>query len=355
VTTVSHVVNGTRHVSEALCQRVSSAIEELDYQPNRIARGLRRRETHTIGMIIPDGTNPFFAEIARGIEDTSFKHNYSLFLCNSDGDVAKELLYIGVLTENRADGIILVSVASGVQPILRIKSRSMPLVLVDRDLPGGEVDSMMADNEQGGWQATEYLISLGHRRIGCITGPSEFTPSANRVNGYRRALNEAGIAVDEALIVRGDFQYPSGCCTARQLLDLAHPPTAIFAYNDLMAIRVMKAVRERGLRIPEDFSVVGFDDICLAPYSDPPLTTIAQPKYEIGQQAAMMLFERMHNRTKPAQRRLLETHLVIRQSTAAAKGVVSLSPDPARKGVSEGESRHSQWKEGFAEARRSGV
>ncbi len=273
VTTVSHVINETRPVSEELRQRVLAAMDELGYQPNRLARSLRRGKTHTFGMIIPDNANPFFAEMARGVEDTSFGQGYSVILCNSDGDLDKELLYTNMLAEKRVDGILFVAAGLSTERILDLQARQMPLVLVDRDLPNAAVDSVLTDNAQGGWLATRHLIELGHRRIGCIIGPSDITPSAERITGYRRALHESDIPVDEALIVKGDFQYASGYRAASQLLAMDAPPTAIFACNDLMAVGAISAALKAGSQVPADLSVVGFDDVRLASFANPPLTT----------------------------------------------------------------------------------
>jgi LacI family transcriptional regulator len=316
VTTVSHVINETRPVSDELRQRVLAAIDELGYQPNVLARSLRRGETHTIGMIVPDSANPFFAELARGIEDTSFAHGYNLILCNSDGDLDKELIYADVLTEKQVDGILFVAAGVSTDHIRALQERRIPVVIVDREIPDVSVDQVLTDNARGGWLATRHLLELGHRCIGCITGPSDVTPSAERVTGYRQALSEGGIPVDEVLIVKGDFQYESGYRAARQILARDDPPTAIFTCNDLMAVGAISAAVEMGRQVPVNLSVVGFDDVRLASFANPPLTTIVQPKYEMGVLATTMLLERMRDHDIPPRRRLLDTSLLIRQSTA---------------------------------------
>jgi LacI family transcriptional regulator len=345
VTTVSHVINETRPVSDELRRRVLTSMELLGYQPNRLARSLRRGQTHTIGMIIPDSANPFFAEMARGVEDTSFEHGYSVILCNSDGDLNKELLYTNVLTEKRVDGILFVAAGLSTDRIRDLQTQRIPLVVVDRDLPDAAVDSVLTDNAQGGWLAARHLIDLGHRRIACITGPSDVTPSAERVTGYRQAMIEAGVPVDKSLIVRGDFQYDSAYRASIQLLQMKNPPTAIFACNDLMAVAVMSAALEHGRQVPGDLSVVGFDDVRLAAFANPPLTTIVQPKYEMGVVAATMLLERMRDLEMPAHRRVLETDLVTRsQRKIAASGSLRCIKDlrmsnHVTKGVSQKDRR----------------
>jgi LacI family transcriptional regulator len=308
------VINETRFVSEELRARVLEVMEELNYQPSAVARSLRRKETQTIGMMVPDSSNPFFAEVARGIEDTSFDQEYSVILCNSDGDMKKEQFYINVLVEKRVDGIIFVAAGGSAQHIRSLLERNMPLVVVDREIADVEVDSVLTDNLQGGYLATKHLIELGHRRIGCITGPSDLTPSAERVIGYERALMERNLAVNENLILKGDFQYESGYQAVREFLTMDEPPTAVFACNDLMAVGAISGVRENGGRVPEDLAIVGFDDVDLASFTNPPLTTIVQPKYEMGVLAAQMLMERIKDKAMPPRRRLLKTTLVVRES-----------------------------------------
>jgi LacI family transcriptional regulator len=317
VTSVSHVINQTRPVSENIQQNVQSALQELGYQPNALARSLRRKQSHTIGMVVPDSANPFFAGIVRGIEDAVFTQDYTVILGNSDGDPQKELVYTKVLAEKQVDGILFVAVGkSNKEHANLINKIRVPLVVIDRDVPDLSVDSVLTDNAQGGRLAIEHLLSLEHQRIGCITGPSDLTPSADRVAGYRQALIQANIPVDESIIIKGDFQFEGGYRAARQLLTMPHPPTAIFACNDLMAVGAISASIELGYRVPEQISVIGFDDIPLASFTNPPLTTIIQPKYEMGELAATLLLKRLQNHEHPVQRRLLSTELIVRRSTA---------------------------------------
>jgi LacI family transcriptional regulator len=316
VTSVSHVINKTRPVSYELRERVLAAMEELGYQPNRLARSLRSGKTQIIGTIVPDSADPFFAEVARGIEDTAFENGYSLILCNSDANLSKEAFYTDVLVEKRVDGIVFLAVGVSTERILDLQQRGMPVVVVDRELPGANVDLVVADNAGGGWSATCHLIDLGHRRIGYIAGPSDLTLSEYRHTGYCKALEETGIAPDEDLVTRGAFDFESGYKAAHQLLAKSKRPTAIFACNDLMAIGAICAAVELGLQVPQDLSVVGYDDVPLASYSNPPLTTIAQPIYDLGVVAASLLLERLQDPSKPARRIVLDVELKIRRSTA---------------------------------------
>ena len=314
VTTVSHVVNETRYVSEELRERVLQAMDKLNYHPNTLARSLRQGISHTIGLIVPDNANPFFAEIARVIETRGFENGYSCILCNSDSQLEKELTYVSMLVAKQVDGIVFIGASSHSEQIALLTEQAVPVVVADRQLLDSDVDLVLVDNYRGGHLATEHLISQGHRRIGCVTGPSDTTPSADRVHGYMDALAAAGLPVDNTLIVKGDFRYSTGATGASQLLDLTEPPTAIFACNDAMAIACMAVVRERGLAIPDDISIIGFDDVPQAAFTSPPLTTVAQPIEEIGKVATDLLIERMSGSTRPNQRVILDVSLVIRGS-----------------------------------------
>jgi LacI family transcriptional regulator len=317
--TVSHVMNNTRYVSDALRTRVSAAIAELNYQPNGVARSLRRKQTRTIGMVIPDNCNPFFAEVTRGIEDASFEQGYNVILCNSDGDAEKELDYLELLFKKRVDGIVLVSAGASQATVDVLAEQGRAVVIVDREISGLSADLVMTDNRQGGYQAVSYLLGLGHRRIACIAGPSPLTASAGRLAGYRSALTGAGLTVDEGLILAGDFQSRSGYMAMQSFLTLADRPTAVFACNDMMAMGVICAIHQAGLKVPEDISVMGFDDISLASFTCPPLTTVAQAKHEMGVLAFGMLRERMRDGMSSPRTELLTTELVVRSSCGPSR------------------------------------
>ena len=316
VTTVSHVVNNTRAVNPDTRKRVEEAMRILGYQPNVVARSLRRGKTHTIGIILPDSANPYFAEVVRGVEDTSFSHGYSVILCNSDNDLDKERLYTNVLLEKQVDGIIIVAAGLSSENIRNLLAREIPLVLVDRRVPEVDADYVLTDNQGGGRLATRHLIDRGHRTIACIAGLEGVKLSSDRIAGYQEALEQAGIAIQPQLILRGDFQYQSGYHAAQRLFGNRSMPTAIFACNDLMAIGAYRFAHEKGLRIPDQLSIVGFDDIRLAAYAYPPLTTIRQSKHTMGASAAKLLIERMAHRELAPRLEVLDTQLVIRQSTA---------------------------------------
>lgn len=318
ITTVSHVINETRFVSDELRTSVLAAVEELNYRPNVLARSLRRGETKTIGLIVPDNSNPFFAEVARIVEDVGFENGYSVILCNSDGNADKEAAYINVLITKQVDGIIFIAAGGKQEHLRELLAQHIPVVVADRDIPQTLADVVLVNNEQGGYDAARYLITLGHRRVACIAGPSDVSPSADRVHGYRRALRESGIPVAQELIVPGDFRSQSGETAMAQLLGLDEPPSAVFACNDVMAIGALRAVRNAGLQVPGDVSIIGFDNISSASAVSPALTTIAQPIVELAIQAAQLLISRIQNgqEGRSGQRIVLDTELVVRDSCA---------------------------------------
>jgi LacI family transcriptional regulator len=322
ITTVSHVINDTRYVSDELRTKVLQAMEDLHYRPNVLARSLRRGETKTIGLIVPDNSNPFFAEVARIIEDVGFQNGYSVILCNSDGNLEKEKAYISVLIAKQVDGVIFIAAGDQREHLHLLGQQAMPVVVADRDVRSPLADVVLVDNEKGGYDAARYLFGQGHRSIACITGPSGLTPSAERVDGYRQALLEADLAVRQELVVAGDFRSESGEHATEKLLHLQPPPTAIFACNDLMAIGALHTLRRAGRQVPGDVSVIGFDDIPLSSVVSPALTTVAQPVSELATLSAQLLISRIQNGggDNPAKRIVLGARLVIRDSCAPPWG-----------------------------------
>ncbi|MES2148937.1 MAG: LacI family DNA-binding transcriptional regulator [Pseudomonadota bacterium] len=314
--TVSHVINNTRVVSDDVRERVLAIIAEMRYIPSAVARSLKNDKTHTIGMIVPNNSNAYFAELIQGIEDAAFKVGYNIILCNAYDDLKKQAAYLRVLMEKRIDGLILVASGADEELALLLREQAVPIVLVDREVAGVEADFIEADHEMGGYLATRYLIDLGHRDIACVSGPTELPPSRDRVVGYLRALKEADIKFRLDYLVRSDFTCEGGFTAFSQLLALKKPPTAIFASNDLMAIGGICAASEARVHIPGQLSVIGYDDIALASFTTPRLTTIAQPKYQMGQLITNVLVDRIMGSHLPLRRELLQTTLVERQSTA---------------------------------------
>ncbi|MEI7844888.1 MAG: LacI family DNA-binding transcriptional regulator [Chloroflexota bacterium] len=278
-------------------QRVFDAMEQLGYVPNcSMARSLRSGQTQTIGLVVPDNSNPFFAEIARLIEDVFFQHGNSVILCNTDGDAEKESAYVDVLVAKQIDGVIFITANGSVTALKKLQESGIPYIVADRDIPDTlrGADLVMVDNQAGGYLASMSLIELGLRKIVCITGPHK-TSSGDRVLGYQKALTEAGIAVDPDLIVPGDYHIEGGLAAMNRILEAGLNPDGVFACNDMMAIGAMRSIKAHGFRIPEDISVVGFDDIFLARFAkqiavDPQLTTISQPISEIVANVTRLLF-----------------------------------------------------------------
>ncbi len=327
--TVSHVVNGTRFVAPATAGRVRAAIETLGYHPNSLARSLRRRVTHTIGLLVPDNANPYFAEVARAIEDAGFAEGYSVVLCNSDLSPEKQAAYIDVLLAKRVDGLIIVSAglipsADRPSPIRPILDAGVPCVIIDSDLGNLPVDQVLVDNELGGWLAGRHLTGLGHRRIACLVGPNDLTPSAGRIAGIRRALAEAEIALEPPAIVSGNGRSDGGEVAVRELLRRGVQFTALFAFNDLMAIGALGGLRRAGRQVPQDVSIVGFDDVPLAAAVYPALTTVAQPIAELGRRSVRLLLDRIKEPSVPHARLILPTTLVERESSAAPRQNVTV-------------------------------
>ena len=312
--TVSHVINETRFVSEDLRVRVHQAIEELGYRPNAVAQSLRRKRTKNIAMIIPDIAYPFLAEVARGVEDAGFELGYSVILCESNGDPAREIAYIDLLLAKQVDGIIFVAAGESSNHIKILIREGMPVVVCGRALQDGYADTVTTDNVGSGCQATEHLIRLGHCCIGCIAGPRELYVSNRRVDGYKRTMEEHSVPLCKDLIIHGDFRCRGGYEVMRHLLDLDELPTAVFSCNDLMAMGALCAISKRKLRIPQDIAIVGCDDIALAAFTNPSLTTVAHPKYKMGVAATRMLVERIENKSNPPTKCILPTKLVIRDS-----------------------------------------
>ena len=317
--TVSYVVNnGPRPVSAETRQKVLDAIHKSGYRPNALARSLRLQKTSTLGIILPDTLNPYFAEVARGVEQYAFENNYTLILCHSDYNVEREIQYVNVLQSERAAGVIWFPATADPTPALLLADYEIPLVILDRTVSGVDCPSIVADNYKGACLATQYLIDLGHRDIGCIARPADLPHSQERIKGFIATLSKNGLPVDPTRIVKGGYRLEDGRLAAFQLLDQHPAITAIFAYNDFMAIGALRAAHERSLRIPQDLSIVGFDDLPQAQFTCPALTTVQQPKLEMGKKGAELLLDLINGKSPSKEYlRPLKVQLIVRESAGA--------------------------------------
>lgn len=313
--TVSHVINKDRFVSEAIRLRVEDAIRTLNYAPSALARSLKLNQTRTIGMLITASTNPFFSELVRGVERSCFERGYSLVLCNTDGDEQRMNRNLETLLQKRVDGLLLLCTETH-QPSPAIMKRypAIPTVMMDWSPFDGGSDVIQDNSLLGGDIATRYLIDKGYTRIACVTGPLDKTPARLRLEGYRTAMQRAGLPVAEGYEVIGDFEFAGGLRAMQSLLALPEPPQAVFMGNDAMAVGAYQALYQAGLRIPQDIALVGYDDIELASYMTPPLTTIHQPKDELGELAIDVLIHRMAQPELQQQRLQLTPVLTVRGS-----------------------------------------
>jgi LacI family transcriptional regulator, galactose operon repressor len=320
VATVSAVVNGKDGVSAERKRRVLEAMAALDYHPDHVARSLKVGRTHVIGMVVPDITNPFFTEVVQGLETEALQNGYSLILCNSGEDPQREQNQLSTLFSRRVDGVLLACTdsSSAYDSLIR---RRFPLVFIDRVPIGFTGGAVVSDNVGGAYEATRHLIVLGHARIAIITGQLQLSNGIDRVEGFRKAMQEAHLPVREEYFYRGDFQIESGYRGGMELLRLGEPPTAILACNNKMTLGLMRAVSELRVPCPEQVSILGFDDFEWAANFSPRLTTVAQPTHEMGRQAMNMLLGKLkpsdgHTETPTGTLVVLKTELRIRESTA---------------------------------------
>jgi LacI family transcriptional regulator len=316
ISTVSHVINNTRVVSDDVRQRVLGIIDEMRYIPSAVARSLKNDKTYTIGVLVPNSSNPYFAELIRWIEDAAFDLGYNIILCNAHGGAQKQTAYLRLLMEKRIDGLVLVASGADDEQDLLLRHEAVPIVQVERALPGIDADLILAGEEEGGYAATRHLIELGHRDIACVSGPADLPRTRERVGGFMRAMAEAGLAVPAEQIVHEEFTSAGGHAAFIRLLARPQRPTAVFVTSDLMALGGLCAAGAAGVRVPAQLSVVGYDDIAGAGYALPPLTTVAPPKRDMANLAIELLIDRIRGAHMPLRRAALASTLVVRASTA---------------------------------------
>ena len=322
--TVSRVVNGTGNTSAQTRARVEAAIDELGYVPNALGRQLRSKRTKTIALLVSDISNPYFTTIARGVEDFLNGHGYSVMYCNTDEDAAEEEQYLRMLIERQVDGVLLVPARSSGESFRLLASHRIPVVVIDRRVDSPDVDSVRCDSVAGAHALIGHLVGLGHRRIAVLTGSPAISTSLDRVAGARLALEESGLELPAELVHYGSFNYgksnqADGHRMAQDMLAAPGPrPTAVFCANNFIAFGAIRALREAGLRVPDDMSVVAFDDLPEEWVSEPFLTVARQPAYEIGHRAASLLMDHITGHQPPSGASvILPLELVLRRSSAA--------------------------------------
>lgn len=316
--TVSNVINQTTNVAPELQRRVLRAIRDLKYHPSAIARSLRTKRTHTIGMIMPDITNPFFPAVVRGAEDVLNHGGYTLIVGNSDSDTQKEERYYRTFTARRVDGLFLIASATTRAPeyLLHHDLRAVPVVFIDRSYRDIRADGVFADNIGGSLRAANYLVTRGHRRIGIITGPLDLENARMRLEGYKRSLATHNVKVDKQLIREGEYHVQSGYEQMKALLALKPRPTAVFVSNAPMTFGALRAIRKYKIKCPEELALVSFDDMEWFEVSHPSISGVAQDAYGLGATAAQLLLKRLRGElTGPPCHKILRTKLVLRDST----------------------------------------
>jgi LacI family transcriptional regulator len=318
--TVSRALNPARRhlLSTETVRRVEQAARELGYEANRLASGLRSARSFSVGVLIPDLTNPFFPPLVRGIEDHLLPHGYTALLANTESELERERRSASALAARQVDGFIFAPSAPAAELVRELIASATPLVLVNRRIDGVTAPSVTPDDRRGAALAVEHLLALGHRRIAHVGGPQELSPAADRRRGYATALEDAGIAADPALMAfASTFTEGAGVAPTRALLEQGTPFTAILAANDLLAVDCIDTLRAAGLECPDDVSVVGFNDMPFAERLQPPLTSVRHSPYEIGRQAAALLLEQIAGAHGAARTVVLSPTLVARGSTAA--------------------------------------
>ena len=316
--TAARALGGYGHASPAARRKVSESARRLGYRPNVVARALVSRATTTVGLVVGDIENPFFAAAARGLADVMDAHGYTVLLANADEDAGRERRAVDALRARQVDGMVVVP-APGASPehLAELVTAGVPLVLLDRAVVGVAADSVLVRNVAGARAAVAHLAGLGHRRIGVVSDSPDITSSAERIQGYRQALRAAGIAPEPGLISIGGPTRDDGEAAALRLLDRADRPTAVFTANNFMTVGALRAARSLGLRIPDDVALVGFDDLDWTTLVQPPVTVVRQPVADLGRVAGERLLRRLEGDAGPPKRIRLDANLIVRGSCGA--------------------------------------
>ncbi|ELY4816879.1 DNA-binding transcriptional regulator CytR [Cronobacter malonaticus] len=317
--TVSRALMNPEKVSQATRNRVEQAAIDVGYLPGSLNRNLKRNESRTILVIVPDICDPFFSEIIRGIEVTAAEQGYLVLIGDCAHQNQQEKTFIDLIITKQIDGMLLLGSRLPFDASKEEQRNLPPMVMANEFAPELELPTVHIDNLTAAFNAVNYLHELGHQRIACIAGPEEMPLCHYRLQGYVQALRRSGMTVDPHYIARGDFTYEAGANALEQLLNLPQPPTAIFCHSDVMALGALSMAKRRGFRVPDDLSIIGFDNIALAEFCDPPLTTVAQPRFDIGREAMLLLLSQLNGHTVSSGSRLLDCELVLRGTTRAPK------------------------------------
>ncbi|SFN60024.1 transcriptional regulator, LacI family [Izhakiella capsodis] len=314
--TVSRALMNPEKVSATTREKVEAAAKSIGYLPHPLTRSIKRNETHTILVIVPDICDPFFGEMIRGIEVTATRHGYLVLISDCAHQNQRESSLMDLVVTRQIDGMVLLGSHLPFISSPNDVRLLPPMVMANEFAPELELPAVHIDNLTAAFEAVNHLLKYGHRRIACLTGPEDTPLSQYRLQGYIQALRRSGIAIDNTYIIRGDFTFEAGKNALKVLIALANPPEAIFCHNDIMALGIIAQAKSVGLRVPQDISVIGFDDIELAQYCDPPLTTVIQPRFAIGADAMTLLLEKLEGKTISNGSRLREFRLKVRASTA---------------------------------------
>lgn len=316
ITTVSHVLNKTRFVSEATRKSVISAVEDLDYLPNAIAQSLKGKHSKSLGMLVTTTLNPFYAEVVKSVEKYCYREGYNLVLCNTDGDFEKTDSYLRMLAQKRIDGVIIMCTEFDDTFTTILSQSTLPMVVMDWGPIDQHLDRIQDNSFQGGYLATQYLLDNGHTSIGYIGGPLDKLPALNRYSGFIKAMAVRKLDVNPDWVIESDFESEGGKTAMAKILALDKLPTAIFVANDMMALGVMCEAQRSGLKIPDQLSIIGYDNISFSAYFSPPLTTINQPKNRLAKTAVSTLLGRLREKRTLGRVHLVEPDLVVRDSVA---------------------------------------
>ncbi|SDM85726.1 transcriptional regulator, LacI family [Paenibacillus sp. yr247] len=319
--TVSRVINNTGRISEATRKRVRKVMEDLHYIPNSMARSLVLQKTNILSLLITDITNPFYTTLARGAEDAAMRSGYRLLFANSDEDYAKEKGYVDMILSARVDGVLFAPTGDhSLENLEQLQKHQIPFVVLDREIPGIEADMVLGDSKEGARKLVDHLIGLGHRRIAMINGSQDVSTARLRYTGYREAHLLNGLSVEDSLVVHLNYRDFQDESALDALLHHEDPPTAIFAANNMLAVGVIQSLRQRGLQVPGDLSIVCFDDFGMAGAINPFLTVASQPAYQFGSLGMQLLIERIEGEVIHENRKMiLPSELLIRTSTQALK------------------------------------